>query len=106
LMIWNAKCKGHFWLPVDAPIDFDRFYSIRHEEDAIEPGGRSSGRCFTMNPTTSSIAPCLPTVAFAGSEPKDEPTSMPLVPQQLHVAKPVEPSELLTVCASLVGRIN
>ena len=25
---------------------------------------------------------------------------------QLHVAKPVEPSELLTVCASLVGRIG
>jgi CheY-like chemotaxis protein len=25
---------------------------------------------------------------------------------QMHVAKPVEPSELLTVCASLVGRIG
>ena len=25
---------------------------------------------------------------------------------QMHVAKPVEPSELLTVCASLVGRIS
>ncbi len=33
LIIWNAKCKEHFWLPADAPVDFDRFYSILHEED-------------------------------------------------------------------------
>jgi PAS domain S-box-containing protein len=33
LIIWNAKCKEHFWLPPDAEIDFDRFYSIIHEED-------------------------------------------------------------------------
>jgi len=30
---WNAKCKEHFWLPPDAQIDFDRFYSIIHEDD-------------------------------------------------------------------------
>jgi PAS domain S-box-containing protein len=33
LIIWNAKCKEHFWLPPDAQVDFDRFYSILHEED-------------------------------------------------------------------------
>ena len=33
LIIWNAKCKEHFWLPADAQVDFDRFYSIIHEED-------------------------------------------------------------------------
>jgi PAS domain S-box-containing protein len=33
LIIWNAKCKEHFWLPADAEVDFDRFYSIVHEED-------------------------------------------------------------------------
>ena len=33
LIIWNAKCKEHFWLPPDAQVDFDRFYSIIHEED-------------------------------------------------------------------------
>jgi PAS domain S-box-containing protein len=33
LIIWNAKCKEHFWLPADASVDLDRFYSIVHEED-------------------------------------------------------------------------
>ncbi|HEX8342271.1 MAG TPA: PAS domain-containing protein [Tepidisphaeraceae bacterium] len=30
---WNAKCKEHFWLPPDAEVDFDRFYSLLHPED-------------------------------------------------------------------------
>ena len=30
---WNAKCKEHFWLSADAPVDFDLFYSILHEDD-------------------------------------------------------------------------
>ncbi|HTJ04331.1 MAG TPA: ATP-binding protein [Caldimonas sp.] len=30
---WNAKCKEHFWLPPDAHVDFDRFYSIVHADD-------------------------------------------------------------------------
>ena len=30
---WNAKCKEHFWLPADAQIDFDLFYSVLHEDD-------------------------------------------------------------------------
>jgi PAS domain S-box-containing protein len=33
LIVWNAKCKEHFWLPADAEVDFDRFYAILHEED-------------------------------------------------------------------------
>jgi hypothetical protein len=33
LIIWNAKCKEHFWLPADEEVDFDRFYSIVHQED-------------------------------------------------------------------------
>jgi PAS domain S-box-containing protein len=32
-IVWNKKCKEHFWLPVDAEIDFDRFYSILHADD-------------------------------------------------------------------------
>ncbi len=32
-IIWNDKCKEHFWLPPDAAIDFDRFYSILHPDD-------------------------------------------------------------------------
>ncbi|HSC63871.1 MAG TPA: PAS domain-containing protein, partial [Caldimonas sp.] len=30
---WNAKCKEHFWLPPDAEVDFDRFYSLVHDDD-------------------------------------------------------------------------
>ena len=30
---WNAKCKEHFWLPADAEVDFDRFYSLVHDDD-------------------------------------------------------------------------
>ena len=30
---WNAKCKEHFWLPADAQIDFDLFYSVLHQDD-------------------------------------------------------------------------
>ncbi len=30
---WNAKCKEHFWLPADAQVDFDLFYSLIHDDD-------------------------------------------------------------------------
>ncbi len=30
---WNEQCKSHFWLPPDAEIDFDLFYSILHPDD-------------------------------------------------------------------------
>ena len=30
---WNDKCKEHFWLPPDAEIDFDLFYSRLHPDD-------------------------------------------------------------------------
>ncbi|MBV8742953.1 MAG: PAS domain-containing protein, partial [Sinobacteraceae bacterium] len=30
---WNATCKAHFWLPADANIDFDLFYSRLHPDD-------------------------------------------------------------------------
>jgi signal transduction histidine kinase len=32
-IVWNARCKTHFWLPQDAEIDFDLFYSILHPDD-------------------------------------------------------------------------
>lgn len=32
-IIWNDKCKEHFWLPPDAEVDFERFYSIIHPDD-------------------------------------------------------------------------
>ena len=32
-IIWNTKCKEHFWLTPDESVDIDRFYSIIHEED-------------------------------------------------------------------------
>ena len=32
-IVWNARCKAHFWLRQDAEIDFDLFYSILHPDD-------------------------------------------------------------------------
>jgi signal transduction histidine kinase len=32
-IVWNDQCKEHFWLPPEAEIDFDRFYSILHPDD-------------------------------------------------------------------------
>jgi PAS domain S-box-containing protein len=32
-IVWNNKCKEHFWLPPEAEITFDLFYSIIHYED-------------------------------------------------------------------------
>ncbi len=32
-IVWNDKCKEHFWLPPEARIDFDLFYSILHPDD-------------------------------------------------------------------------
>jgi PAS domain S-box-containing protein len=32
-IVWNARCKAHFWLAQDAEIDFDLFYSILHPDD-------------------------------------------------------------------------
>ena len=32
-IVWNARCKAHFWLPQDAEIDFHLFYSILHPDD-------------------------------------------------------------------------
>ena len=56
-IVWNAKCKEHFWLPEDAEIDFDLFYSILHDEDRERSARPSSGQCFTANRMTSNIAP-------------------------------------------------
>lgn len=30
---WNDRCKAHFWLPSEAEIDIELFYSIIHPED-------------------------------------------------------------------------
>jgi PAS domain S-box-containing protein len=32
-IVWNTRCKAHFWLPPEAEIDFDLFYSILHPDD-------------------------------------------------------------------------
>jgi signal transduction histidine kinase/ActR/RegA family two-component response regulator len=32
-ILWNDRCKAHFWLPPDAEVDFDLFYSILHPDD-------------------------------------------------------------------------
>lgn len=37
---WNAKCKEHFWLPPEAEVDLDLFYSRLHPDDR-EPTRRA-----------------------------------------------------------------
>jgi PAS domain S-box-containing protein len=32
-IVWNDKCKEHFWLPPAAEINFDLFYRILHPDD-------------------------------------------------------------------------
>jgi signal transduction histidine kinase len=32
-IVWNDKCKEHFWLPYDAEVDFDLFYARLHPDD-------------------------------------------------------------------------
>ncbi len=32
-LVWNAKCKEHFWLPPDATVDIDRVHAIIHPDD-------------------------------------------------------------------------
>ena len=32
-IVWNEQCKRHFWLPPEAEVDFDLFYSILHPDD-------------------------------------------------------------------------
>ena len=32
-IVWNETCKQHFFLPPDAQVDFDLFYSLLHPED-------------------------------------------------------------------------
>jgi PAS domain S-box-containing protein len=32
-IIWNDRCKAHFWLTPETEVDFDLFYSLLHPED-------------------------------------------------------------------------
>ncbi len=32
-IVWNATCKEHFFLPLDAEVDFALFYSLLHPDD-------------------------------------------------------------------------
>ena len=32
-IIWNVKCKEHFWLPANAEVGFDLFYARIHPDD-------------------------------------------------------------------------
>jgi signal transduction histidine kinase/ActR/RegA family two-component response regulator len=43
-IVWNEQCKQHFWLPPDAEVDFDLFYSILHPDDR-EPTRQAVAAC-------------------------------------------------------------
>ncbi len=32
-IVWNERCKDHFWLPHDADVDIELFYSLIHPQD-------------------------------------------------------------------------
>jgi PAS domain S-box-containing protein len=32
-LVWNDKCKEHFWLPREAAVNIDAFYAILHRDD-------------------------------------------------------------------------
>ena len=32
-IVWNERCKAHFWLPPDAEVDIDLFYALLHPDD-------------------------------------------------------------------------
>ncbi|MBV9659096.1 MAG: PAS domain S-box protein [Verrucomicrobia bacterium] len=49
-IIWNDQCKEHFWLPPDAKVDFDLFYSLLHPDDR-EPTRQALERALTEHAT-------------------------------------------------------
>ena len=32
-ILWNDRCKSHFWLPPEAEVDIDKFFALLHPED-------------------------------------------------------------------------
>ena len=45
-IIWNDTCKEHFFLPHDASVDFNLFYSLLHPDDR-EPTRRAIDHCMS-----------------------------------------------------------
>ena len=43
-LVWNDRCKAHFWLPPDAEVDLERFFSILHPDDR-EPTRQAIDAC-------------------------------------------------------------
>jgi CheY-like chemotaxis protein len=70
-------------------------------ERRVEEGGRCA--FWGLAPEQGGRIPAVALTAFARSEDTQRALR---AGYQSHVAKPVEPSELLTVCASLVGRMS
>ena len=66
-IIWNERCKAHFWLPPDADIDFDLFYSILHPDDRKRTRDAVEACVERGGPTISSTAPSPRPAPSAGS---------------------------------------
>ncbi len=47
---WNAQCAAHFWVPADARIDFDLFYSRLHPDDRERARAAVSGAVYEGRP--------------------------------------------------------
>jgi serine phosphatase RsbU (regulator of sigma subunit)/PAS domain-containing protein len=49
-VVWNETCKTHFFLPADAEVDIDLFYSLLHPDD-LEPTRRATERALADHVT-------------------------------------------------------
>jgi PAS domain S-box-containing protein len=59
-IIWNAKCKEHFWLPPNAEVDIDRFYSIVHPDDRRRVQEAVEATVFQREPYDIEYRTCAP----------------------------------------------
>ena len=74
----------------------------RHRHARIRTATSSSARCAACRPTRAARTPAIALTAFARSEDR---TRAMLAGYQVHIAKPIEPHELLAALASLAGRM-
>lgn len=49
-IVWNRKCKEHFWLAPDAEINFDLFYTMIHPDDRERTRGAVERAVFQRVP--------------------------------------------------------
>lgn len=72
-IVWNEQCKRHFWLPPEAEVDFDLFYSILHPDDRERTHKPWRPAYTAATRMTSNIVPCHPREKCGGFGPPAAP---------------------------------